>query len=592
MRARPSSRPGGGGRRTTRLPLVLGVALALAIAGLLAAVVAVRLLDDGAPRAATTGDPAPSSPATPTAASATPSPTPTPTPSTTPSERAAGTLPDVDRLTADDRYALSVAASRETIATGRDVPVVYLVADDALDLGWAAVPAAAVREGIVLLTESDRLPPAVTKELERLAPTEIVLVGDGASITDAVAKAAARLTARVSRVDTADPADAAREITGTAFPTASELWVTSASRTADLATASAVAAGRGAPLLVLTEDAVAPTAADLALLRTLAPEEVTLIGAESTIAPEVEQSLTAALPAATIARVSGSTPSQAATAHRLAWGGASAATGFVANPVRATDAFTGAVLAGGAGAPLVWALPYCLPTASRDAVLAPSVATVTIIGGERSVRSSVDRYEECRSITDPASTWVLVNKQNGLSPRRFDPAGLTVPDMQHANGHQLREEAATALAAMATASVDAGAGRIGIDTAYRSFETQEALYAKYLARRGREWTDRWYLRAGFSEHQTGLTVDLLPIGRANCTINDCIDETPQGAWLAENAWRYGYILRYEKGRTSVTGVGFEPWHFRYVGTSLAKAYHDGGWRTYEQFLGQPAAPSY
>ena len=566
--------------------------LALAIAVLLAAAVAMQLLDDGAPRAATTGDPAPSSPATPTADSATPSLTATPTPSTTPSARAAGTLPDADRLTAEDRYALSVAVSRESIATDRDTPVVYLVADDALDLGWSAVPAAAAREGIVLVTASDRMPPAVTTELERLDPAEIVLVGDDAAISDAVAKAAGRLTPRVVRVDHTDPADAAREIARTAFPTASEVWVASAGSTSDLATASAVAAGRGGPVLVLGEDAVTPTAADLALLRTLGPEKVTLIGAKGSIAPEVEQSLTAALPGATITRVTGSTHGRAVTAHTDAWGGARAAMGVVANPSRPTDAFTGAVLAGGSGAPLVWALPYCLPAASRDAVLAPTVAAVTIIGGERSVRSSVDRFEECRSITDPDSSWVLVNKQNGLSPKRFEPTGLTVPDMQHADGHRLREEAATALAAMATASVEAGVGRIGIDTAYRSFETQEALYSKYLARRGREWTDRWYLRAGFSEHQTGLTVDLLPIGRASCTINDCIDETPQGTWLAENSWRFGYILRYEKGETSVTGVGFEPWHFRYIGTSLATAYHDGGWRTFEEFLGQPAAPTY
>ena len=73
--------------------------------------------------------------------------------------------------------------------------------------------------------------------------------------------------------------------------------------------------------------------------------------------------------------------------------------------------------------------------------------------------------------------------------------------------------------------------------------------------RGRTWTDTWYLRAGYSEHQTGLTVDLLPIGRSNCWINDCIDETPQGVWLARNAWRFGFMLRYEKGRTSTTGVG-------------------------------------
>ena len=117
--------------------------------------------------------------------------------------------------------------------------------------------------------------------------------------------------------------------------------------------------------------------------------------------------------------------------------------------------------------------------------------------------------------------------------------------MEHAGGHELRADAAKALAAMAAASVRAGAGTVGIDTAYRSCATQDALYDKWLARRGRVWADTWYLRPGYSEHQTGLTVDLLPVGRSNCTINDCIDETPQGRWLARNAWRHGFILRYE-----------------------------------------------
>ena len=561
----------------------------MALAGLLAAFVALRFFgpDDTAEQHTTSASSATSTPT----ATAPSSPTPTPTPTTTPTARPSGALPVVDRLTADDRYALSVAASRRTIATGAATPV-YLVADDALTLGWAAVPAAAGRGGVVLLTDPDRLPEVVTAELERLDPSEIVVVGDTTSISDAVKSAATRLAPRVVRVDTADPADAAREVTRTAFPTASEVWVASAGSTSDLATASAVAAGRRAPALVIREDAVAPDPSDVALLRAIGATTVTLVGADGSLATAVEQALTSALPAATIIRVDGNSQSRAASAHRLAWDGAPPATGIVADPGRVTDTFTGAVLAGGSGAPLLWSLPYCLPTTSRDAVLPPTVGEVTIVGGERALRSSVARFEECLSITDPDSTWVLVNKQNPLSPRRFDPSGLTVPDMQHANGQRLRAEAATALAAMATASVEAGAGRIGIDTAYRSFETQESLYAKFLARRGREWTDRWYLRAGFSEHQTGLTVDLLPIGRANCTINDCIDETPQGVWLAEDSWRFGYILRYEKGQTSVTGVGFEPWHFRYVGTPLARAYHDGGWRTYEQFLGQPAAPTY
>ena len=63
-------------------------------------------------------------------------------------------------------------------------------------------------------------------------------------------------------------------------------------------------------------------------------------------------------------------------------------------------------------------------------------------------------------------------------------------------------------------------------------------------------------------------------------------------WLQKNAWRFGYILRYESGYTDVTGYSPEPWHFRYVGTALAKGYRNGGWHTFEQFLGEPAAPTY
>lgn len=435
-----------------------GAALVTVVGGGGAALL-LRPDDVSAPPASATGT---------SSAQTTPSPAPpsqTPTPSPTPTPRASGTLPEVRRVTGEDRIALAVAASRANALPERPTPVVYLVADDALDLGWSAIPAAAARGGVVLLTPSGALPTALATQVQRMAPDEIVVVGGVGTISDAVASAARRLTTRVVRVDRDDAAGAARDITRAAFTSAAEVRVTDAGSTTTLA-------------------------------------------------------------------------------------------------------------------------------ASRDAALAPTVTTVTIVGGEQSIRSSVDGFLGCRSLTDPTSPWVLINKQNPLSPTSFEPADMTVPAMPHSGGHQLRAEAAKALAAMAAASAKEGAGVIGIDTAYRSFETQEALYAQNLARRGRAWTDRWYLRAGFSEHQTGLTVDLLPIGRSNCTINDCIDETPQGVWLAKHAWRFGYILRYEKGQTPVTGVGFEPWHFRYVGKPLAAAYTEGGWRTYEQFLGQSAAPTY
>jgi D-alanyl-D-alanine carboxypeptidase len=276
----------------------------------------------------------------------------------------------------------------------------------------------------------------------------------------------------------------------------------------------------------------------------------------------------------------------------LGWPSMAPAAAYLANGLDLTNGFAGAVLAGRTKRPLYLTQPFCVTAAVRPALLGPGVARVVLLGAESSIRLLAGRLEACRSIDASSSPWALVNKRNPVSPRTFVPANLVVPSMPYADGQKLRSDAAAALARMASASHAEGAGRVGIDTAYRSYDTQKALYDKYLALKGRTWTDTWYMRPGFSEHQTGLAVDLLPIGRSNCRINDCIDETPQGVWLARNAWRHGFILRYEKGRTSTTGVGFEPWHFRYVGAALAKAYHDGGWHTYEGFLARPAAPTY
>ncbi|GAA4411907.1 hypothetical protein GCM10023168_33200 [Fodinibacter luteus] len=593
MRPRPQHPARRGRHRAVRPALVVGLAIAL-VAGVAGAVVVWRPDATGAGAGAaapTAGGPASAPP------SAVATATPTATPTSTPTARESGSAPRVGRLTAADRHALSVAASRAAFPDGGPVPVAYLVADDALDLGWAAVPAAAARGGVVLLTRADGLPDTTAAELARLAPAEVVVVGDAGSVSDEVVEGAAEALRggpgpRVTRVDHGEPAAAARAITRAAFPGATAAWVAGADRGADLATAAAAAAGRRSPLLVVDAGSAAPAADDVALLRGLGVEDVTVVGAAGDAAGTAS-GLARALPSGAVERVlDDDRAARAAAAHARAWPGATPAAALLATPDRPTDAFTGAFVAGRSGAPLLWALPYCLPLASRDAVLAPTVARVTVVGGERTLRSSVARLERCRSTEDPSSPWVLVNKRTGLSPERFAPTDLVVPPMPHANGQRLRADAATALAEMASAAADAGVGRVGIDTAFRSYETQESLYARTLARRGRAWTDRWYLRPGFSEHQTGLTVDLLPVGHPTCAINDCIDETPQGEWLARNSWRFGYLLRYEKGRTPVTGVGFEPWHFRFVGTALARAYHEGGWRSYEEFLGRPDAPTY
>lgn len=117
---------------------------------------------------------------------------------------------------------------------------------------------------------------------------------------------------------------------------------------------------------------------------------------------------------------------------------------------------------------------------------------------------------------------------------------------------------------------------IWIQSGYRSYELQETLYNNYVNRDGKLAADTYSARPGYSEHQTGLAFDLN-------SISDDFQYTNEGKWVSENAWRYGFILRYPKSKESITGYKYESWHLRYVGKDLAsKLYNNGDWITLEE----------
>jgi D-alanyl-D-alanine carboxypeptidase len=145
---------------------------------------------------------------------------------------------------------------------------------------------------------------------------------------------------------------------------------------------------------------------------------------------------------------------------------------------------------------------------------------------------------------------------------------------------------------MVAAAAQAGVGEIAMQSAYRSYSTQESSYGSHVSDRGTEGAELVSARPGHSEHQSGLAADVVACGEAGCTTLDGLAATPQGEWIAAHAWEFGWIVRYEEGRTPVTGYSPEPWHLRYLGADLARAYHEGGWHTLEEFFALPAAPDY
>lgn len=117
-----------------------------------------------------------------------------------------------------------------------------------------------------------------------------------------------------------------------------------------------------------------------------------------------------------------------------------------------------------------------------------------------------------------------------------------------------------------------------IVSGFRSFERQKEIYESYLKIDSQETVDTYSAKPGHSEHQSGLAIDI------NLT-NDSFIGTKEAKWLDNNAYKYGFILRYPKGKSSITGYKYEPWHYRYVGENLAKKlYNSGDWITLEEYF--------
>lgn len=118
-----------------------------------------------------------------------------------------------------------------------------------------------------------------------------------------------------------------------------------------------------------------------------------------------------------------------------------------------------------------------------------------------------------------------------------------------------------------------------LSSGYRSYYDQKYIYNNYVSRDGQAAADTYSARAGHSEHQTGLAFDLN-------TISDSFADTAEGKWVAENCHKYGLILRYPKGKDSITGYKYESWHLRYIGGDLpSKLYNNGDWITLEEYFG-------
>ncbi|RJE88440.1 D-alanyl-D-alanine carboxypeptidase family protein [Paenibacillus sp. 1011MAR3C5] len=241
----------------------------------------------------------------------------------------------------------------------------------------------------------------------------------------------------------------------------------------------------------------------------------------------------------------------------------------------------------------VLALSITMTTACSDGK-AQGGASGTKAGGSSQVDpvtsdSPSGSQDEEEEPADPALA-ALVNKTHPLQDS-YAPDDLVMVEVptifQNAEVNQLRKEAAEALKGLFAGAEKEGY-KLYARSGYRSYETQQALFADYVNREGEAAANRYSAKAGQSEHQTGLAMDVTS-DSVSKGLKEAFGETDEGRWLAEHAHQYGFIIRYPEGQEGITGYIYEPWHIRYLGVELATKVFDSG-LTYEEYANGNQAP--
>lgn len=179
-------------------------------------------------------------------------------------------------------------------------------------------------------------------------------------------------------------------------------------------------------------------------------------------------------------------------------------------------------------------------------------------------RTYLDYYTDIRDVDLTKGTLAIVNKYYKVNAE-YEPDDLVNMSLSNAyNGHKTRQVLYTEYMKMCSDAKKSGYTLV-TTSSYRTNSFQDALYTGYVNKRGKAYADTISARPGHSEHQLGLALDIVTLKSGF----DNFEDTPEYLWLKDNAHKYGFIIRYPKGKEDITGYSFEPWHYRYIGVEAA-----------------------
>ena len=193
------------------------------------------------------------------------------------------------------------------------------------------------------------------------------------------------------------------------------------------------------------------------------------------------------------------------------------------------------------------------------------------------IKLDLEVYTDTEEVSNPDSLLVLVNKYNHL-PKNYTPSDLVNVDGAYGNDVPIRSVIKEGFLQLQQAAKKELGITLMPTTTFRNESFQTTLYNKYVAKDGVKKADTYSARPGYSEHQTGLAIDLKNTALTNVRLTD-----KNYTWLSLNAYKYGFIIRFPENKENITLYQFENWHIRYVGLDAAKIIHDNN-LTLEEYI--------
>jgi LAS superfamily LD-carboxypeptidase LdcB/putative cell wall-binding protein len=489
----------------------------------------------------------------------------------------------VQRLAGTDRYATAAAVSAAHFAPG--VPAAFVATGANFPDALAGGPAAARNGAPILLVTADGIPHSTAAELARLRPGRIVVLGGTGVVSDAVMAALDAYDAGggVTRLAGLDRYETAAAVSAATFAPGAPIAVVAFGGSFPDALVGGVAAARlGGPVL-LTRTNELPAATD-AELRRLAPARIVVVGGAGVVSDAALAAL-AGYAAGGATRLGG--VDRYATAVAVSAGlFPGAASLFVATGRNFADALVAVPPAAIGGGALLIVPGGSAPPAVRAEAARLRPGRLVLLGGPAVVNDRVTfdlrvalgdlrplpacAYQDVATPLQAYGDWQRTLLDTTLMvPPSYAPPDLV--DTRNAGlngGYAVRQHVIGDLAAMAAGAAAAGAP-IQLASGYRSYAAQQATFNHWVAVGGYEQALRTSARPGHSEHQLGTTVDVTSRGGRPPWEYADWGATPAGAWMAANAWRYGFVLSYPRGAGATVCYDHEPWHWRYFGREVA-----------------------